>query len=209
MAERKKWTVKTEVTPELERFREKRKWQIALRRYVLERNPCTYYAPYFGLDIENIRKWFEAQFEEGVSWDDFGKRWQFDHLIPVTYFDFSDESELKMCWNFTNIRVENFEKNKNKGNRLDVLSTKHYFNELYLKTGYTPCLNLLQKIEKIESSDIVSSEKQQLFILENKEYLDTIANYSSFEFELINLGRSIEDVKNESAFVKRFGQSPG
>lgn len=205
MADRKKWTAKTGLTPELKKFREKRKWQIALRRYVLERNPCASYAPYFGLDIENIRRWFEIQFEEGVGWEDFGEKWQFDHLIPVAYFDFSDESELKMCWNFTNIRVEHHERNKNRGNRLDVLATKHYFNELYSKTSYTPCLNLIQKIEKIELSDIVSSEKQQSFLLENKEYLDTISNYSSFEFELINLGRTISDVKNESAFVKRFG----
>jgi hypothetical protein len=204
MIERKKWTAKTEVTPELERFREKRKWQIALRRYVLERNPCTYYAPYFGLDIENMRKWFEIQFGNGLDWSDFGKKWQFDHLVPVTYFDFSDEYELRMCWNFTNLRVEYFKGNKSRRNTPDVLAAKRYFNELYSKTSYVPCLNLLQKIEKIEVSNIVSSGKQELFILENKEYLDTIVGYSTFEFELINLGRSVEDVKNESAFVKRF-----
>jgi len=200
---RKRWTAKTETTPAILKFREKRKWQIALRRYVLERNRCIFYAPYFGLDIENLRKWFEIQFESGVAWDDFGKKWQFDHIIPVTYFDFSNESELKMCWNFTNIRVEPFQQNKDRGNRLDVLAAKGYFEVLYKKTLYPPCLSLLKKIDTIELSEIISSEKQEQFINENRVYLDLIENYSVFEFELLNSGRGIEAIKKEIDFFRK------
>ena len=78
---RKKWTPKEEVTPELLVSREKRKWQIALRRYVLEGNPSTRYAPYFGLDINTLRNWFELQFVEPMSWENFGTKWQFEHHI--------------------------------------------------------------------------------------------------------------------------------
>jgi hypothetical protein len=200
---RKKREIQTEATPALLKFREKRKWQIALRRYVLEKNICALYAPYFGLDIENLRKWFEVQFEQGVGWDDFAKKWQFDHIIPVTYFDFSDKAELKICWNFTNIRVEQFLRNKDRGNRLDVMAAKGYFEELYKKTLYTPCLKLLKKIDKIELSEIVSSEKQQSFIIENRGFLDMIENYSEFEFELLNSGRPINEVKKEIEFLKK------
>ncbi len=201
---RKKWTAKIEITPSLLNIREKRKWQIAFRRYVLEKNPCPFYGPYFGLDIENLRKWFEYQFENGIDWADFGKKWQFDHLIPVAYFDFGNEEELKMCWNFTNIRVEQFRLNKERGTRLDVLAAKGYFQGLYNKTHYTPCLNLLKKIDKIELSEIVSSERQQVFITENREYLDMIENYSTFEFELLNSGRNIVEVKKEIDFLKKY-----
>ena len=113
------------------KFREKRKWQIAFRRYVLDKQVCAAYAPYFGLDIENMRQWFEYQFQKEIGWDNFGKMWQFDHIIPVTYFDFSKEEELKMCWNFTNLIVEEFKKNKERGHRLDVLAANNYFKELY------------------------------------------------------------------------------
>src|SRR5687767_12045954 len=106
--ERKRWTPQTEITPSLLKFRAKRKWQINLRRYVIDQSPCPLYAPYFGLDIKNLRSWFEYQFTEDISWDDFGKKWQLDHVIPVTYFEHSQEDELKMCWNFTNLRVELF-----------------------------------------------------------------------------------------------------
>jgi hypothetical protein len=203
---RKTWTAKTEITPDLLKFREKRKWQIALRRYVLEKNPCFAYAPYFGLDIETLRKWFEIQFESGNGWDNFGKKWQFDHIIPVTYFDFSDEAELKMCWNFTNIRVEQDQMSKNRGNRVDVLGAKKYFEEMYSTTQYNPCLLLLEKISRIELSELVSSAKQQEFIVQNKAYLDMIGGYTEFEFELLNRGRSIEEVKKEMDFLKKFGK---
>ena len=203
---RKKYTAKKDITPALLKFREKRKWQINLRRYVIEERPCAYYAPYFGLDIKNIRQWFEYQFQKGIGWEDFGKKWQFDHIIPVTYFDFANEEELNMCWNFTNIRVEIFQLNKDKGNRLDVLAAKNYFLELYTATKYEPCRLLLEKIDKIELSEFVSTEAQQSFIKEHKEYLEMIKGYTSFEFELLNSGRSIDEVKKEIDFYKNLGK---
>ncbi len=199
---RKKPTSQKELTPALLKFREKRKWQINYRRYVLEESPCPYYATYFGLDIKNLRQWFEYQFTGNLGWDDFGKKWQFDHIIPVAYFDFLKENELMMCWNFTNIRVEKFQLNKDRGNRLDVLNAKNYFQELYEKTKYEPCLKLLYKIDEIEVSEFVSTEAQQLFIIEHKDYLEMIKGYSIFEFELLNRGRSIEEIKKEIDFLK-------
>lgn len=193
-----------EPSESLLKFREKRKWQIALRRYVLERNACQFYAPYFGLDIENIRKWFEYQFPVGIGWDDFAKTWQFDHIIPVTYFDFSQEEELKLCWNFVNLRVEYFQRSKDKGQRLDILNAKSYFRELFDATQYPMAQKLLKKIDKIELSEMVSTEGQQLFLKEKQEYLKHIEGYSAFEFEMINRGRSLEDVQKEMDILKKF-----
>jgi hypothetical protein len=200
---RKRWTKATEETPALLKFREKRKWQINLRRYVIGEHPCPAYAPYFGLDIKNMRQWFEYQFHSEIGWEDFATKWQFDHIIPVTYFNFADDNELKLCWNFTNLRVEKFQLNKDRGNRLDVLAAKNYFKELYESTNYAPCLKLLQKIDQLELSEFVSTLDQQAFIKDHREYLDMIENYTAFEFELLNSGRSIEEVKKEIDFIKR------
>ena len=201
---RKKNSLTSNPTEALLKFREKRKWQISLRRYVLEKHICVNYAPYFGLDVKNMRQWFEYQFQSGIGWDNFGKMWQFDHIIPVTYFDFSNESELKICWNFTNLRVEKFQLNKDRGNRLDVLAAKNYFKDLYEKTNYAPCLKLLQKIDSLELSEFVSTDRQQAFIREHWEYLNMIESYSYFEFELLNSGRDISEVKKEIAFQRKF-----
>ncbi len=200
---RKRWTAQAEITSSLLKIREKRKWQIALRRYVLERNPSAAYAPFFGLDIDNFRNWIEIQFVDGLSWTNFGEKWQFDHIIPVTYFDLASDVEQKLCWNFVNIRVEMFDRNKNRGNRLDLLAARAYFEELYQKTAYQPCNGLLEKLHQIELTELISSEKQQAFIKENKTYLEMIAHYSIFEFELLNSGRNHEEVLKEIAFIKK------
>lgn len=204
---RKSPVKKEDITPSLLKFREKRKWQISLRRYVIGRNPSPNYAPYFGLDINNMRQWFEYQFTAGVSWESFGANWQFDHIIPVTYFDFSVEKELKLCWNFTNLRVEQIQQNKDRGNRVDILAARNYFRDLYENTGYGICQQLLQKIDQIEISEIVSTNVQKQFIQEHLEYLKMIEGYSVFEFELLNSGRSIEDVKKEISFITNLGKS--
>ena len=201
---RKKWTPNQKITPTTLKFREKRKWQIALRRYVLEKQPSVSYAPYFGLDIIRFRKWIEMQFVQGIEWEDFAKKWQFEHIIPVTFFDFSDEMELKLCWNFANIRIDLFQQNNDRGNRFDVLAAKRYFESLYAKTLYKPCLQFLEKITNIEQSEIVGSEKQQAFIIDNKPFLDATANYSAFEFELLNRGRTLDEVIKEVNFLKKF-----
>jgi hypothetical protein len=201
---RRPYSPKTDLTPSLLKFREKRKWQINLRRYVIDRTPCPAYAPYFGLDNTNLRLWFEMQFTEGLSWENFGREWQFDHLIPVAYFDYSINEELKLCWNFTNLRVEPFQLNKNRGHRLDVLAAKSYFEELYNETQYNMCIKLLRKIEGLKLSSLISTDQQKRFIKEKRPFLEAIENYSVFEFELLNRGRSIAEVEKEIAFLKKF-----
>jgi hypothetical protein len=200
---RKKWEARSDITPELIKFREKRKWQIALRRYVVEKNPSAFYAPYFGLDIQNLRNWFAIQFEPDMNWDNFGKKWQLDHIIPVTCFDFSVEAELKICWNFINLRVTSPDNTKNRSFALEILSAKAYFEELYKATLYLPCLRLLEKIRAVEFSGSRSAEKQKSFLLQNKSYIDLIENYSSFEFGLLNDGRDPDSIKKEMAFFKK------
>jgi len=199
---RKKWEARTEITESLIKSREKRKWQINLRRYVIEKSLCPTYAPYFGLDIQNMRKWFEYQFTEDLGWNNFGKKWQFEHIIPVNYFDQTNEEELRLCWNFINLRIEPFHPSNNRGGRLDILGAKAYFSDLYLKTGYPLAKALKDKIARLEL-ETVGSEPQQRFLAEHREYLVHIENYSIFEFELLNHGRSIEEVKKEMAFFKK------
>ncbi len=203
---RKRWTAQTEVTPSLLKLREKRKWQIALRRYLLEKNPCVAYAPYFGLDIESFRMWIAMQFTSDLSWESFGQNWQFDHIIPVTYFDFADDEELSLCWNFTNIRVETIQNNKDRGNRVDVLMAKDYFRNLYGETGYQICQELLRKIERIEIAEMIPISNQKDFIIQHKDYLGHIEGFTSYEFELLNSGRDIDEVKKEAELIKNLGK---
>jgi len=60
-----------------------------------------------------------------------------------------NKADLSLCWNFTNIRIEKLVLNKAKGNRVDIISAKPYFEELYTQTHYTVCRDMVIKIEEI------------------------------------------------------------
>lgn len=202
---RKRWTAKTEVDESLLQFREKRKWQIALRRYVLEKHKSSYYAPFFGLDIEKFREWIEYQFDGGLDWDNFSEAWQFDHIVPVAYFDFSNEEDMKLCWNFINIRVEYLQEKDNRSGRLDALVAKTYFHTLLETTGYPLCNKMIEKIAAIEAGQIRANTRMQEFILDNKDYLESVKGLTSEEYDKLNTGTSLEEVVFERNFLRKFG----
>ncbi len=202
---RKKWTPKTEVTGSLLKFREKRKWQLAFRRYVVEQMPNPQYAPYFGLPINDYRRWIEIQFTEGISWENFGKSWQFDHIVPVTYFDYSREQDLRLCWNFINIRIDLIDSREENSHKIEVLAAKAYFENLHKKTAYDLCLDMLSKIRDIEISNLEGEPIMENFIVDNMDRLKKLSTLSTNEFNQLNSGSTLEDVILEKEMLKKFG----
>ncbi len=202
---RKKWTAKEDVTDTDIKTRERKRWQLALRRYVLEKQVSENYAPYFGLDIQSFREWIEIQFTEELNWDNFGSKWQFEHIIPVAYFDFSIEDDLKLCWNFINIRVEKIALNNQKGNKIDVLAVKPYFEALYTKTGYFLCIKILSKLNEIERLNIISEPKIENFLNNRKANFEIMHTFSVEEFVQMNKGLPFKDVLLEREILRKFG----
>ncbi len=204
---RKKWTPQTEVTESLLKFREKRKWQLGYRRYVLEGKPSEAYARYFGLSTSALRQWFELQFGEGVNWESFGKTWQFDHIVPATYFDYSNEEDLLLCWSFINMRVERIEPAGTVRNgKGDLLVARAYFQDLHQKTGFSLCAKMLAKIKKIEAEGIEANPKSEAFIQQNIDWLEKIGDLNAEEFSKLNGGMSVSDILLEREILKKFGK---
>lgn len=200
---RKKWTPLTgSIIPEALTLREKRKWQIALRRYVLEGKKCSFYAPYFSLDSLHFRKWIEAQFCEGLGWENFSTAWQFDFIIPLSHFNFNDDNDLRLCWNFINIRIENL---KNKNGIKNLFSAKNYFEDIYSHTKYSICLKLIEKINQIIGNESNISTTVLSFLQQNKSYIQTISSFTSYEYDKINEGVPLIDIIAELEFLKKYG----
>lgn len=57
-----------------------------------------------GCKINDFKKYLEDQFDENMNWDNYGKYWQVDHILPVVYFNMVDPVEQKICWNYMNLR---------------------------------------------------------------------------------------------------------
>ena len=114
---------------------------------------------------------------------------------------------MKLCWHFTNIRVEAISDEQDKPAKMDILGAKYYFQELFQVTKYPVFLELLAKIEKLEINQSFNKKGQELFILAHRDYLDSIRNYTAYEFELLNSGRTNEEVKKEREILKKYGRN--
>lgn len=183
---------------------EKRKWQMAFRRFVLENAPSEQYAPYFGLCRTDLRKWIEAQFANGLSWENFGKAWQFEHIIPIAWFNTSDEEELKACWGFLNIRVTPLEEGA--GHPTDLLFAKDYFEKLYEVSGFEGCLYYLKKLDALLKQQTAPVHASLIgFIQDNRTALNAIPSFSADEYQQYLETGSAKSILTEREIVKKFG----
>ena len=202
--DRKKWTPSLEITAPLLKLREKKKWQLALRRYVIEKNISAGYAFYFGLTIEDFRNWISIQFIEGLSWDNFGTAWQFEHIIPLAYFDFEKEEDLLLCWNFINIRVQRIDGLESMNN-ISLIAAKPYFESLNKKTSFPACEKMIDKINILQTASIITQPAIEDFIIKNKARILIQSSLEKEAFNRLNTGTTLEDILKEIELFKKFG----
>ena len=195
---------KEEGTASLNLIRAKRKWQIALRRYVLEGQKSLYYAPFFGLDVASFREWIELQFTAGMSWDNFSTVWQFEHIVPVAYFDFEKEEDLRLCWSFINIRPQK-QNSVNSGiPQVDVLTATTYFTGLLEHTNLPIYQQMVAKLETIEQEQESTKKPIEAFLLEHSQKIAIMATFTSEDFERVNTGTPYTELAFEKEFLKKF-----
>ena len=74
--------------------------------------------------LEHLREKVEAA---GFRWEDYGKTWVIEHIIPVEAYDFSKRRDVKRCWSKANVRALAPEANMKKSWKL--------IDELCLEVG--------------------------------------------------------------------------
>lgn len=57
-----------------------------------------------GIPCDTFLNWLEFQFEEGMSWDTYGTEWHIDHILPVSKFDMTNETDQKVCFHWSNFQ---------------------------------------------------------------------------------------------------------
>ena len=58
-----------------------------------------------GCSISELKQYLENQFQEGMSWENYGYRiWHIDHIIPLSSFDLTDYEQLKKACHYTNLQ---------------------------------------------------------------------------------------------------------
>ena len=68
-----------------------------------------------GCSYEFFKIYIEDKFDDKMSWDNHGKYWHLDHIIPISWA--KDEEELYKLNHYTNYQplsaIENLSKNNN------------------------------------------------------------------------------------------------
>lgn len=60
---------------------------------------------YIGCSIQKLKEHIEAQFQDGMSWDNWKHDvWHLDHIKPLSSFDLSDDTQILEACNYTNLR---------------------------------------------------------------------------------------------------------
>lgn len=81
-----------------------------------------------GCTVDELRTFLEAEFEEGMSWENYGRPkegpgWEMDHIIPCASFNLEDPEEQKKCFHWTNLQPLWAADNLAKSDRLDWVKT--------------------------------------------------------------------------------------
>jgi hypothetical protein len=91
-----------------------------LRNAVVRKDKST--IDYVGISNKELLKWIEYQFQfdDNISWDNYGTYWQIDHVIPCESFDLTKEENIYTCFNWTNLRPLEKQENNKKKNKILV-----------------------------------------------------------------------------------------
>lgn len=82
-----------------------------------------------GCSIDQLKQHLESKFIPPISWENWGKVWEIDHIIPCSSFDLTNLEQQKKCFHYTNLQplfktteiAQNYgyllEGNRNKSNK--------------------------------------------------------------------------------------------
>ena len=71
--------------------------------------------------IAQLKKHLEKQFDDNMSWDNYGSYWHIDHIIPIAAFNFEkpEDDDFKKCWSLKNLRPLESKVNMSKGAKIE------------------------------------------------------------------------------------------
>lgn len=121
-----------------------------------------------GCSIEEMVVYIENQFTDEMSWDNYGKNWNFDHIYSLAEFDLNYEISQMFAFHYTNVKAVNIVENIKKSNippdyfevmKLEdverrLISELHKVKEMSGFMASTPCkklpIELGNKVKKLE-----------------------------------------------------------
>lgn len=71
-----------------------------------------------GYTLQDLMTHLEKQFDDKMSWQNYGKYWHLDHIVPVSWFPYqtAEEQAFKNCWELKNLQPLEIKANLIKNN---------------------------------------------------------------------------------------------
>ena len=133
-----------------------------IRNYIFENIKSKKTEEILGTNKVEYKKYLQSKFKEGMTWENYGKVWQIDHIIPSSSFKFNTKEDLKKCFNYKNtqplFRSENLSKFDKNGENVYLYSKdissefrKQKFTEdqIYFLAKYLPLLYTIEEFKII------------------------------------------------------------
>ena len=72
-----------------------------------------------GYSVKDLVIHLEKQFDDKMSWDNYGKYWEIDHKTPKSWFRYTtpEDPQFKECWALKNLQPLERSLNRSKNNR--------------------------------------------------------------------------------------------
>ena len=82
------------------------------------------WADVLGYSVEQLSKHLERQFDDRMTWQNYGRYWHIDHVKPQSVFNYktSNDLEFKECWALSNLRPLEAHENMRKSNKYIVVT---------------------------------------------------------------------------------------
>ena len=74
-----------------------------------------------GYTINELKQFLERRFKVGMTWENYGKEWHIDHVMPISAFNYekAEDYDFKRCWRLENLQPMWVVENMKKGNKLE------------------------------------------------------------------------------------------
>lgn len=89
-----------------------------LNRFIHDKHGHTF-DERLGCTADELKIHLESQFQEGMSWDNYGfTGWHIDHIMPISTFDLTKEDEMLRCCHYSNLQPLWAKDNLSKGAKI-------------------------------------------------------------------------------------------
>ena len=87
---------------------------------------------YLDCDINFLKMWLESNFSENMTFENYGKYWQVDHVIPCAKFNLTNDDEIAHCFRWTNLQPLTIKENLSKHDNINSEEIINHYKKVKL-----------------------------------------------------------------------------